>query len=217
MKKFDVKVAAALGTPVENISIQDIAVNPISKKIYCAVHLIDGSSVLLRIEGENLVAVNLKNINFSSVPITNAPAEDAKDQRGRPLRGNSITDLGFYDGKVLVSGLSNQEFSSTFLSFPFTNQQDRSSLEIYPAAHKQYETSAPIRTFTTSEINGTKYLIASYTCTPLVLFPLDDLKPGMHVKGRTVAEMGSASSQFFQYPLQLPLAHLRSQPFSLAL
>ena len=196
MKKFDMKVAAALGTTVENISIQDIAVNPISKKIYCAVHLNDGSSALLRIESENLVAVNLKNINFSSVPITNAPAEDAKDQRGRPLRGNSITDLGFYDGKVLVSGLSNQEFSSTFLSipFPFTNQQDRSSLEIYHAAHKQYETSAPIRTFTTSEINGKKYLIASYTCTPLVLFPLDDLKPGTHVKGRTVAEMGSGNS-----------------------
>ena len=196
MKKFDVKVAAALGTTIENISIQDIAVNPISKKVYCAVQLNDGSFALLRIEGENLVAVNLKNINFTSVPITNAPAEDAKDQRGRPLRGNSITDLGFYDGKVLVSGLSNQEFSSTFLSipFPFTKQQDQSSLEIYHAAHKQYETNAPIRTFTTAEINGKKYLIASYTCTPLVLFPLDDLKPGTHVKGRTVAEMGSGNS-----------------------
>jgi hypothetical protein len=196
LKKFDVKVAAALGTTVENISIQDIAVNPLSKKIYCAVQLNDGSSALLRIEGENLVAVNLKNINYSTVAINGAPAEDAKDQRGRPLRGNSITDLGFYDGKVLVSGLSNQEFSSSFRSipFPFTTQQDQSSLEIYHAAHKQYETSAPIRTFTTAEINGKKYLIASYTCTPLVLFPLDDLKPGTHVKGRTVAEMGSGNS-----------------------
>jgi hypothetical protein len=196
LKKFDLKIAAALGTTVENISIQDIAVNPTSKKIYVAVQLNDGSSALLRIEGENLVAVNLKNIDYASVAVANAPAEDAKDQRGRPLRGNSITDLGFYDGKVFVTGLSNQEFSSSFRSipFPFTKQQDQSSLEIYHAAHKQYETFAPIRTFTASEINGKKYLIASFTCTPLVLFPLDELKPGKHVKGRTVAEMGSGNS-----------------------
>ena len=196
IKKFDLKVASALGTTVENISIQDLAVNPISKKLYCAVQLNDGSSALLKIDGENLTAVNLKNVSYSSVSINNAPTEDAKDQRGRPLRGNSITDLSFYYGKVLVSGLSNQEFSSTFRSipFPFTKVQDQSSLEIYHAAHKQYETFAPIRTFTASEINGKKYLIASYTCTPLVLFPLEDLKPGTHVKGRTIAEMGSGNS-----------------------
>jgi hypothetical protein len=196
IKKFDQKIAAALGTTVDNISITDIVVNPLSRKVYCAVQLNDGSSALLKIEGETLTAVNLKNVDYSVLSLNNPPAEDAKDQRGRPLRVSSVTDIGFYDGKVLVSGLSNQEFSSTFRSipFPFTKVQDQSSLEIYHAAHKQYETFAPIRTFTTGEIAGKKYLIASYTCTPLVLFPLDDLKPGMHVKGRTVAEMGAGNS-----------------------
>jgi hypothetical protein len=196
IKKFDQKIAAALGTTADNISITDIVVNPLSRKVYCAVQLNDGSSALLKIEGETLTAVNLKNVEYSVVSLNNAPAEDAKDQRGRPLRVSSVTDIGFYDGKVLVSGLSNQEFSSTFRSipFPFTKVQDQSSLEIYHAAHKQYETFAPIRTFTTGEIAGKKYLIASYTCTPLVLFPLDDLKPGTHVKGRTVAEMGAGNS-----------------------
>lgn len=196
IKKFDYKVASALGTTVENISIEDIAVNPISKKVYCAVQLNDGSSAILKVDGDKLSAVPLKNVSYSTVSIVNAPAEDAMDQRGRPLRGSSITDLGFYDGKVLVSGLSNQEFSSSFRSipFPFTKSQDQSSLEIYHAAHQRYETYAPIRTFTAEEINGKKYLIASYTCTPLVLFPLEDLKPGKHVKGRTIAEMGSGNS-----------------------
>jgi len=36
--------------------------------------------------------------------------------------------------------------------------------------------------------------MASYTCTPLVLFPLDGLKNGVHSKGRTVAELGSGNS-----------------------
>jgi hypothetical protein len=196
VKKFDQKVAAALGTTPENISIQDIAVNPVSKKVYCAVHLADGTPVLLKVDGDKLSAVTLKGVDYSTAAINNAPAEDAKDQRGRPLRVSSVSDISFADGKLMVTGLSNQEFSSTFRSipFPFTKVQDQTSLEIYHAAHKQYETFAPIRTFTTATISGKKYLVASYTCTPLVLFPIEDLKPGTHVKGRTVAEMGSGNS-----------------------
>lgn len=196
VKKFDQKIAAALGTTVDNITIQDLAVNPLSKKVYCAVHLADGSPVLLKVEGDKLSAVSLANIEYAVTAITNAPAEDAKDQRGRPLRVSAVSDINFADGKVMVTGLSNQEFSSTFrsIAYPFTKQQDQTSLEIYHAAHKQYETFAPIRTFTTATIAGKKYMIASYTCTPLVLFPLEDLKPGTHVKGRTVAEMGSGNS-----------------------
>lgn len=196
IKNIDQKIAALLGTQPQNITILDIAVNPASKNVYCAVHSIDGTPVLLKISGDKIDAVSLKDIAYSSVALNNAPAEDAKDQRGRPLRVSSISDLSFYDGKVMVSGLSNQEFSSTFriIPFPFGNKQDQSSLEIYHAAHAQYETAAPIRTFTIGELGGKKYLIASYTCTPLVLFPLDELKPGTHVKGRTVGEFGSGNS-----------------------
>jgi hypothetical protein len=196
MKQFDQKIASALGTEVQNIKIQDLVVNPVSKKIYCAIQMNDGTPALLRIDGTKIEAVSLKDVSFSKVALTNAPGEEDKDQRGRPTRPLAISDLGFYDGKLMVSGLSNQEFSSTFRSipFPFTNKQDQSSLEIYHAAHKKYETYAPIRTFTMGEINGKKYLIASFTCTPLVLFPLDELKPGTHVKGRTIAEMGAGNA-----------------------
>jgi hypothetical protein len=196
VKNVDQKIATALGTESKNINILDVAVNPVSKKIYCAVQTADNSTVLLTIEGEKIAQVALKNIPYSSASINNVPAEDAKDQRGRPLRVSSVTDLAYADGKVYVSGLSNQEFSSTFRSipFPFVNKQDQSSLEIYHAAHGRYETYAPIRTFTTAQLNGKKYLVASFTCTPLVLFPLDELKAGTHVKGRTVGEFGAGNS-----------------------
>ena len=196
IKNIDQKIATLLGTTVDNVSIQDIAVNPISKNVYCAVQHSDGTPALLKVEGNNLTAVSLKDIPFSTITLTNAPAADAKNQRGESMRVASISDMGFADGKLLVSGLSNQEFGSTFRSipFPFTNTQDQASLEIYHAAHGKYETMAPIRTFTTTEIKGKKYLLASYTCTPLVLFPIDELKAGKHVKGRTVAEMGSGNS-----------------------
>ncbi len=196
MKNIDQKIAAVLGTEVANITITDMAVNPVSKKLYISVQHSDGTPVLLNIDGDKISSFSLKDVNYSSVVLNNSPAVDAKDQRGRPLRVSTISDLGYADGKVLVSGLSNHQFSSSFKSipFPFTDKQDEATLEIYHAAHGRYETSAPIKTFTTTEINGKKYLVASYTCTPLVLFPMDELKPGMHVKGRTVAEMGSGNT-----------------------
>jgi len=196
VKNLDEKIAAALGTTKENISITDMAVNPVSKKLYVAIQLADGTSALLKMEGSNIQAVPLTNVSYSSVTLNDAPAVDAKDQRGRPLRVTSISDIGYADGKLMVSGISNKEFSSSFRSipFPFTNAQETATLEMYHASHGRYETTSPIRTFTTGEVNGKKYLIASYTCTPLVLFPLDELKAGTHVKGRTIAEMGNMNT-----------------------
>src|SRR5687768_7531698 len=46
IKNVDEKIAAFLGTEVKNITIQDVKVNPVSKKIYCAVQAADGSPVL---------------------------------------------------------------------------------------------------------------------------------------------------------------------------
>ncbi len=196
VSNIDEKIAAALGTQKENITITDMAVNPLSKKLYIAVQNNDGTPVILKVDNDKIEPLSLKDVNFSSIALNDVYAEDAKDARGRPMRVSTISDLGFDNGKVLVSGLSNKEFSSTFRSipFPFTDQQDQASLEMYHASHGRYETTSPIRTFTTGKINGKDYLIASYTCTPLVLYPLDELKSGQHVKGRTVAEMGSGNT-----------------------
>jgi len=196
IKTVDQKIAAVLGTEAKNIRIQDIAVNPLSKKIYCAVQTADGTPVLLTLEANKISAVSLRDILYSNISIANVPGADAKDRGGRPLREQVISDLSYADGSVMLSGISNQEFGSTFrkIAFPFNDKQEQASLEIYHAAHGRYETNAPIRTFTTAELNGKKYLVASYTCTPLVLFPLDELKPGTHVKGRTVGEFGAGNS-----------------------
>lgn len=193
---IDEKIAAALGTQKDKITITDLAVNPVSKKLYAGVQHSDGTAVILTVSNERIEAVSLKDVNFSSIALNDVYAEDAKDARGRPLRISTISDMGFANGKVLVSGLSNKEFSSSFRSipFPFSDQQEMASLEMYHGAHGRYETTSPIRTFTTGKINGKDYLIASYTCTPLVLFPMDELKAGQHVKGRTIAEMGSGNT-----------------------
>ena len=193
IKGIDKRIAQALGTSADMINIADMAINPISKAVYFSIHHNNGTPALLKLQNDELTAVSLQNIDYSQASISNPVTEDAKDSRDRPLRKWAVSDLGYFQNQVMVTGLSNQEFSSTFRSikFPFSDDQKQASLEIYHAAHGKYETYAPIKAFTAGELNGEAYLIASYTCTPLVVFPLSKLEPGKHVKGRTVAELGN--------------------------
>lgn len=196
IENFDSKVANALGTTSDKIRITDMVVNPISKTPYFSVNTVDGTPVLLKLVNGELQNINLKNISHSKSSLIDAVKEDAKDRRGRELRVWAVADMKYHKGRLMVSGLSNKEFASTFRSipFPFSNQQDYATLEVYHAAHGRYETYAPVKSFTVVDIDNKDYLLASYTCTPLVLFPMDNLSGKKHIKGRTIAELGSGNS-----------------------
>src|SRR5687767_11965510 len=108
-----------------------------------------------------------------------------------PCRTSTVTDMAYVDGALLVAGLSNEEFSSKLrrIPFPFRDEVTDNNLEIFHVSHGQWETAAPIRTFVPYE--GGRSILASYTCTPVVHFPLTDLMPGTKTVGRTVAELGA--------------------------
>lgn len=182
-----------LGSDSDQLQIIDMVVNPINENIYIGAQHSSGKSFLFLVNNGTLENIPLTSVSFSKVDVTNAVGADAKDRRGRPLRKLAITDIQFANNQIMISGLSNAEFASTFraIPFPFTKTQNDSSLEIYHAAHGKYETHAPIKTFMTTTINNEPHVIASYTCTPLVVFPLKSLTPGSHTKGRTVAELGN--------------------------
>jgi hypothetical protein len=48
-----------------------------------------------------------------------------------------------------------------------------------------------VRTFVPYQIKDEAHLLAAYTCTPLVKFPVSSLKPGAKVTGTTIAELGN--------------------------
>ncbi|NRB51561.1 MAG: hypothetical protein HRU41_28065 [Saprospiraceae bacterium] len=196
MNKVDEKIAALLGANVEDLQIIDMAVNPLSQNIYFAIRHSNGTPMLIKTDGESMEVMPMDKVSHSKVELSNPVAEDAKDRRGRALRRWAVSDVAYHDGKLMVSGLSNEEFSSTFRSipFPFKTKQMHASLEIYHAAHGRYETYAPIKTFMPFELNGEAHIVASYTCTPLVLFPMSEVKAGEHTKGRTVAELGNRNT-----------------------
>jgi len=187
------ELSKLLGTTSDQFQIIDLAVDPSNENVYIAVNHSSGKSLLFLVNNNSLEAVNIDHIGFSKTTLKNAVAEDAKDRRGRSLRKWAISDLRYTEGKIMVSGLSNAEFASTFraISFPFNKKETASSLEIYHAAHGKYETNAPIKTFMPITINGKPQILASYTCTPLVVFPMDAMKDGEHTKGKTVAELGN--------------------------
>jgi hypothetical protein len=126
------------------------------------------------------------------VTLRDAPKGDEKFWKQTPERSFTVTDMKWRDGELFVAGLSNQEFSSTLrrIRFPFTAQQSVSSIEIFHGGHNMMETRAPVRAMSFANLDGKPYLVAAYTCTPLVLIPIDALQDGAHVRGKTVAELG---------------------------
>jgi len=192
------KIAAMLGTTADQIQVNDVAVNPASKRTYVSVSRGLGptaSPVILRIDGAGkLEALSLDNVKHSSVTLPN-PANAATTGRGNP-RMQAITDLAFVNNQVFVAGLSNEEFSSTLRMIPFPfNQADKgTSAEFWHGSHNRFETNSPIRTFLPYKVNNEETILASYTCTPLVKFPVASLKPGSKVMGTTIAEFGAGNT-----------------------
>jgi len=191
---IDEKIAAALGTSANDILINDLSVNPASGKAYLSVSRGKGPAavpVIVRVDGEGKISeLSLKEVSFSKAMLPNAPAPgEGKNNQ----RAESITDLAYADGRVIVAGLSNEEFASNLRSipFPFKSADPGSGVEIYHGAHGKFETKSPVRTFAVYGIAKQPNVLAAYTCTPLVRFPLNDLKPGAKVRGTTVAELGN--------------------------
>lgn len=187
---IDEKIAALLGTTSKGIVITDLAVNPASGKAYLTVARgkgPDAAPVLVRVDRSGKTeVVSLEDVPFAKASLPNPPTKEKS-------KSESITDLAFVDGRVFVAGLSNEEFASRLLSipYPFADASKGTSVEIYHGAHGRFETGSPVRTFAPYQIKGESFLLAAYTCTPLVKLPVAQLKPGTHVKGTTIAELGN--------------------------
>lgn len=189
------KIAAAIGAGPQEIKVNDMVVNPLSGKIYFSVTNSAGgksAAAIVRTSGGDFEAVKLDGVKFSKAELPNAPA-DGIGPRGRNPRNESITDLVFYEGQILVSGLSGQTPASTvrLLAFPPSSADKAAGLEIFHGAHGKVEDGAPVRTFVPFVIDGKPNLLAAYTCTPLVRFPVSSLDKGEKVRGTTVAELGN--------------------------
>ena len=211
VESLDLELAALLGTSPEEIFINDMAVNPASQNVYLSVHIgrsVDPNVALVRLVKDTgrLEPLALEDFTMSKVDLPNALTFEDALQYGQSQRILTITDLTYYDGELFIAGVSNQEFASTLrrVAYPFTGEISVSSVEIYHAGHNRQETRAPIVTSLVHEIEGEPYLVAAYTCTPLVTIPLSELQDGAHVIGTTIAELGFGNAPVDMFVYQNP-------------
>jgi hypothetical protein len=197
LEGFRSRVAATLGTTADDVLINDIAVKPGTRTVYVSVSRGTGPDaipVILRVDSDGSISeFALTDVEFAKASLPNPPEDRPQGRRNRNPRTETITDLAYLDGQVYVAGLSNEEFASKLRSidFPFAKVGNGTSIEIYHGAHGRYETNAPVRTFLPFNIGGDPHLLAAYTCTPLVIFPMDTLRSEAQVRGKTVAELGN--------------------------
>jgi hypothetical protein len=205
VKDVATQAAAMLGTKPQQVMINDLAVNPLSGNVYLSLSRgrgPDAAAVLMRLNTDGkLEEIPLDNVRFARAEVPNPPDPNAQ-QRGQSLRSESITDIAYVDGRVFIAGLSNEEFSSRLIAipFPFSEGFDGAAIEIYHGSHGRFETKSPIRTFVPYKIGNDPYLLAAYTCTPLVKVPVADLKAGAQVKGTTIAELGNRNRPLDMIP-----------------
>lgn len=196
---INLKIAGLLGTSADQILIDDLAIHPVSRNAYLAVSRgrgPDATPALVRVDGNGkLKSVALENVKYSRAELPDAPIDGVvgEGRRRSNPRLESITDIAFFQDRVLVAGLSNEEFASTFraIPFPFQTVGQGTGVEIYHGAHGRFETRSPVRTFVPFNIGNEPNLLAAYTCTPLVQLPIKSLEPGAKVTGKTVAELGN--------------------------
>ena len=218
LDNVDTRLASLLGCAPDDVAIRDLAVHPTSHNVYLSVQRGRGDAgvpVLVRIDrlDGSLSDLDLRDVPMAEVTIADAPAwEDERlditlpqGDEGeelkvgertirilrRPIRTSTVTDMAYVDGYLLVAGLSNEEFSSKLrrIPFPFGDGLVDNNLEIFHVSHGQWETAAPIRAFVPYDAG--RSVLATYTCTPVVHFPLTGLTSGTKTVGRTVAELGA--------------------------
>ena len=176
------------------VTIEDMVVRPGTAEVYIAVSYGAAKTPALIVVTSDQRArrVNLKAAKSTSIALRDAPTSNYKFWRDTPERSLTVTDMKWRDGELFIAGLSNQDFASTLrrIKYPFDSQQSVMSVEIYHTGHNLIETRAPIRAMSFAMLGGKPFLVAAYTCTPIVLLPLDELKDGAHLRGKTIGELG---------------------------
>ena len=209
---IDAQVAGALGTATGNSKINDMVVHPKSGEVYISVtrgHGLDAIPALIKIDVTNrLQVVDLPTLKSTSQALnklpdgnqnfiirgTMGPATIKEIEKSKlPMRTLSIMDIQYHKGEVFVAGITNEDFCSALrrMPYPFNGKESISNIEMFHIAHDEYETRAPIRAFVIKNIDGKDQMVAAYTCSPLVLISLDELKDGAKVKARTLGDMGN--------------------------
>lgn len=210
---IDAKIAELLGVGIHAIELNDMASHPISQDLYISVTRIGSSAsrpaIIQVTQDQQINLVDLASFDFQKQDLMEFPEGEttfgvrgvgpsgplARDiAKGEiPLRTLAIMDMEYYEGELFVAGVAHDNFLSSLrrMSYPFDGSQGITNVEMYHVTHDQYESRAPIRAMSVQEIDGKPQLVAAYTCSPIVLVPLEDIQDGAKIAANTIMDYGN--------------------------
>lgn len=226
---IDTKIAELLGVGAGAIQINDIAAQPVSNDIYISVtrigNFVSQPAIVAVSQDQSLSLIDLSALTFQKQELNEFPDDDltfngrpggpgdgpmVRDlaKKAVPLNTLAIMDMEYYEGELFVAGVATDNFLSSLrrISYPFDGTQSISNVEMYHIAHDQYESRAPIRAMSIQEVDGEPQLVAAYTCSPIVLVPLSDIKDGAKISAHTIMDYGNGQ------PLDM-IAYNHQSPF----
>jgi hypothetical protein len=185
IENIDGTLAGKLGLTSKDIEIRRIAVNPASKKLYVAVRSLKSNQyVILTVDGAgNVGEFSLDNVKFERYPLA------VKDKAV-----TKITDVIFAGGRIVAATQATDTFASRVFTIYPGKAASSFYTETFHTGHNKIETNAPIRCLMAYEEGSKASIVGSFTCTPLVKYPLDDAQPDVKIKGTTFVELGTGNT-----------------------
>lgn len=226
---IDAQIADLLGVRAGAVEINDLAVHPGTNEIYLSVTRVTnfGSqpAIVVVSHERELRLLDMPSIPFLKQELTAFPdAETTFAVRGLgsampplprdiakgdiPVRSLAIMDMEYFEGELFVAGVAHENFLSTLrrMPVPFDGTQSIANVEMYHIAHDNYESRAPIRAMSIQNIDGKPQLVGAYTCSPVVLVPLDAIEDGAKIRANTIMDMGNGQ------PLDMVSFDMQGEP-----
>ena len=210
---IDRKIAELLGVGAGAIELNDMAAHPVSQDLYISVTRIGNfasqPAIVKVTQEQELSLVDLSALSYQKQELTEFPeGETTFKPRGAgksgplprdiakgeiALRTLAIMDMEYHEGELFVAGVAHDNFLSSLrrIPYPFDGSQGITNVEMYHITHDQYESRAPIRAMSVHEIDGKPQLVAAYTCSPIVLVPLEDIQDGAKISANTIMDYGN--------------------------
>lgn len=210
---IDVRIANMLGVRSGAIEINDMEVHPVSREVYISVTRIGNRVTVPAIakvaQDGKIEILDLDSYPFSKQALSNYPDQEttfgprglmdmpptARELAKTDVKISSlaIMDMVYHENELFVSGVAYDNFLSALrrIPYPFKGTQATTSVQMYHIAHDQYETRAPIRAMSIHKVDGKDQLVAAYTCSPLVLIPLEEIVDGAKISARAIGDMGN--------------------------
>jgi hypothetical protein len=181
------KLAATIGAKADGIEILDLAVNPVSNTVFFAVRKQDDKRpVLLTLKADGSVGLfSLDSVEYARVAL----------KTGTP--NSKVNDVAWADDKLVASVGTGGDFGSKMfvVQAPLNHEAeiDLHAVETYHVQHGRWETKSPMSTIMPFTEDGKTYVAGAFSCTPVVKYPIEELKPEANVVGKSVLELGSGN------------------------